>query len=512
MFPAVSSPRTPGTGTRRGPLGGVGPGSTPRATSRKGLTLGSSLSSPVLFSPAGRRSSLSSRGTPTRIFPHHSITESVNYDVKTFGSSLPVKVIEALTLTEVDDQLTVHIDEGGWACLVCKEKLIIWKIALSPITKLSVCKELQLPPSDFHWSADLVALSYSATSGEAHSTQAVTVMVATREGSIRYWPSLASEDTYTETFIDLGGDKTYSFLTAVQGGSFILSSSGGQLIRLIPESIGKIHQHILPQGQGVLSGIGRKVSSLLGILSPSSDLILSSVLWDRDRASFYSLTSSNISKWELDDSSEKQAHSWDINRVLKENIIDAIWGSESNYEAIKEGVNIRYLDLKQNCDGLLILAAAWHLADSPCLVYYSLITVEDNGYQMSDAVTVEVTQYNPPFQSEDLTICRLMVPNFSNQTACLYTENAVYMCSTGTGKFSLPQEKIVFNTQGDSILGAGSCGGIPILFSRNSGLVSITSRENVSILAEDLEDSLASSVAGPGNEVTWFHNFFFKYS
>ncbi|XP_055281818.1 nuclear pore complex protein Nup133 isoform X1 [Moschus berezovskii] len=504
MFPVVSSPRTPGTGTRRGPLGAVGPGSTPRATGRKGLTLGSSVSSPVLFSPAGRRSSLSSRGTPTRIFPHHSITESVNYDVKTFGSSLPVKVIEALTLSEVDDQLTVHIDEGGWACLVCKEKLIIWKIALSPITKLSVCKELQLPPSDFHWSANLVALSYSATSGEAHSTQAVTVMAATREGSVRYWPSLASEDTYTETCIDLGGDKTYSFLTAVQGGSFILSSSGGQLIRLIPESIGKIHQHILPQGQGVLSGIGRKVSSLLGILSPSSDLILSSVLWDRERASFYSLTSSNICKWELDDSSEKQAHSWDINRVLKENIIDAIWGSESNYEAIKEGVNIRYLDLKQNCDGLLILAAAWHLADSPCLVYYSLITVEDNGYQMSDSVTVEVTQYNPPFQSEDLTVCRLMVPNFSNQTACLYTESTVYMCSTGTGKFSLPQEKIVFNTQGDSILGAGSCGGIPILFSRNSGLVSITSRENVSILAEDLEDSLASSVAGPGNESVVF--------
>lgn len=49
-------------------------------------------------------------------------------------------------------------------------------------------------------------------------------------------------------------------------------------------------------------------------------------------------------------------------------------------------------------DGLVVLAAAWHPADSPCLVYYSLVTVEDNGYQMSDAVTVEVTQYNPPFQ------------------------------------------------------------------------------------------------------------------
>ncbi|XP_017381983.1 nuclear pore complex protein Nup133-like [Cebus imitator] len=136
MFPAASSPRTPGPGSRRGPLVGLGPGSTPRTASRKGLPLGSAVSSPVLFSPVGRRSSLSSRGTPTRMFPHHSITDAVNYDVKTFGSSLPVKVMEALTLAEVDDQMTVYIDEGGWACLVCKEKLIVWKIALSPITKV----------------------------------------------------------------------------------------------------------------------------------------------------------------------------------------------------------------------------------------------------------------------------------------------------------------------------------------------------------------------------------------
>ncbi|XP_003473451.1 nuclear pore complex protein Nup133 isoform X1 [Cavia porcellus] len=500
MFPGIPSPRTPGPGSRRLPLVGIGPNSTPRAASRRGQSLGSAVFSPVLFSPVSRRSSLSSRGTPTRILPHHSITETVNYDVRTVGSSLPVKVMEALTLAEVDDQLSVHIDEGGWACLVCKEKLLVWKIMLSSVTKLSVCKELQLPPSDFHWSADLVAVSYSAASGEAHSVQAVAVMVVTREGSIRYWPSLAGEDTFTETFVDLGGDRMCRFLTAVQGGSFILASVGSQLIRLIPEGSGKIHQHVLPQGQGMLSGIGRRVSSLFGILSPSSDLILAGVLWDRRRSSFYSLTNSNVNRWELDDSSEKLTYSWDLNRVLKENITDAIWGSESNYEVIKEGVNIQYLDLKQNCDGLLILAAAWHPADSPCLVYYSLITVEDNGCQMSDAVTVEVTQYNPPFQSEDLIMCRLMVPDFSNQAAYLYTESAVYVCSTGTGKFSLPQEKIVFSAQGDGILGAGSCGSVPILFSRNSGLVSITSRESVSLLAEDMEESLASSITGPGNE------------
>ncbi|KAM5235648.1 nuclear pore complex protein Nup133 [Ctenodactylus gundi] len=504
MFPVASSPRPPAPGSRRAAPGGAGPSSTPRGAARRGLALGSAVGSPALFSPVARRASLSSRGTPTRTFPHHSVTESVNYDVRTFGPSLPVRVMEALALAEVDDQLSVHIDEGGWACLVCTEKLLVWKITLSPVTKLSVCKELQLPPSDSRGSSDLVALSCPTTSGEAHSVQAVAVMVATREGSIRYWPSLAGEDTYTETSVDLGGDRTCRFLTAAQGRSFILASAGNQLVRLVPESSGRIHQHALPQGQGMLSGIGRKVSSLFGILSPSIDHMLAGILWDRGGSGFYSLTSSNMSKWELDDSSERHVYSWDVHRALKESITDAIWGSESNYEAIREGVNTRYLDLKQNCDGLLILAAAWHPADSPCLVYYSLVTVEDTGCQGSDAVTVEVTQYNPPFQSEDLIMCRLMVPDFSNQTAYLYTENAVYVCATGTGKCSLPQEKIVFSAQGDGILGVGSCGGVPILFSRNSGLVSVTSRENMPLLAEDLEESLASSVAGAGSESVVF--------
>lgn len=67
---------------------------------------------------------------------------------------------------------------------------------------------------------------------------------------------------------------------------------------------------------------------------------------------------------------------------------------------------------------------------------------------------------------------------------------------------------IVFFLLGDRILGAGSCGGIPILFSKKSGLVSVTPRENVSVLAEDLEDSLASSIAGPSNEVMWLQVVF----
>ncbi|XP_074781437.1 nuclear pore complex protein Nup133 isoform X3 [Athene noctua] len=500
MFPsAPASPRTPGGSARRN-LGSAAASPLSRLGGRKNLAVVAAASSPVLFSPVARRSgSLSARATPTRVIQHPSASETVNYDVKAFGSSLPVKVMEALKKADANDQLSVQVDESGWAWLVHKERLIIWKIGQSPVAKLSLCKELQLPPSDFQWSSSLAAISCLSSSGEAPSLQSLAIMVATSEGSVRYWPNLAHEGSYTETFTDFGGSLC-SFLTPVKGGSFVLSSSRGQLVRLIPDSSGKIHQHALPQGQGMFSGIGRKVSSLLGILSPGHDAVISSVLWDKERSSFYMLTSSNLNKWEIDDSSERYILSWDINRILKEHITDAIWGSESNYEDIKGGVNVQYMDLQQNRDGLVILAAAWHPGDHPCLVYYTLITVEDKGYQMSDDVVVEVTQYNPSFQSEEEVLCCLVVPDYFSHAAYLYKEDEVFACSTGTGRISLPQEKIIFGIQGDSILGAGSCTGLPIFFTKKSGLIAILSRENISVLPEDLEDSLSSSVAGPRSE------------
>ncbi|KAM4681232.1 nuclear pore complex protein Nup133 isoform 2-T2 [Amazona ochrocephala] len=500
MFPsAPASPRTPSGSARRN-LGSAAPSPLSRPGGRKNMPAVAVANSPVLFSPVARRGgTLSARATPARVIQLPSASETINYDVKGFGSSLPVKVMEALKKADADDQLSVQVDESGWAWLVHKERLIVWKIGQSPVAKLSLCKELQLPPSDFQWSSSLATISCLGASGEVPSLQSLAIMVATSEGSVRYWPSLAHEGSYTETFTDFGGSLC-SFLTAVKGGSFILSSSSGQLVRLIPDSSGKIHQHALPQGQGMFSGIGRKVSSLLGILSPGNDAVISSVLWDKERSSFYMLTSSNLNKWEIDDSSERYILSWDINRILKEHITDAIWGSESNYEDIKGGVNIQYMDLQQNRDGLVILAAAWHPGDRPCLVYYTLITVEDKGYQMSDDVVVEVTQYNPSFQSEEEVVCCLIVPDYFSHAAYLYKENEVFACSTGTGRISLPQEKIIFGIQGDSILGAGSCTGLPIFFAKKSGLTTILSRENTSVLPEDLEDSLSCSVAGPRSE------------
>lgn len=48
--------------------------------------------------------------------------------------------------------------------------------------------------------------------------------------------------------------------------------------------------------------------------------------------------------------------------------------------------------------GLVVLVAAWHPSDTPCLAYFGLVTLQDSGATISDQFYVEVTKYSPPFQ------------------------------------------------------------------------------------------------------------------
>uniref|UniRef100_A0A4W3HQZ9 Nucleoporin 133 n=1 Tax=Callorhinchus milii TaxID=7868 RepID=A0A4W3HQZ9_CALMI len=418
------------------------------------------------------------------------VSDTVNYDIRSFGSSLPVKVMEALTLAEEDEPISVKISESGWTWLVSGEKVIFWKIGQMSVTKLSVCKELQLPPSECLFVADLIAVSYQ---NESSSVQSLSVMAASREGTVRYWPSLAHEGSFTEITVDLGGNEC-EFLIAIMGGGFILASHSNQLLRLTPDSSGKVSQRPVQQSQGMLSGLSRRVSSLFGILTPTSDVV--SILWDEENECLYTLTSSSLNKWEVDETSERHVLSWDLNRGLKEYLADAIWGLDENFEAVKAGVKVRYLDLQLSKDGLVILTATWNLSDEPCLIYYTLTTVQDTGYQISDDIRLEVTEYAPEYH-----VIRFLIPEFSNPAAYLYSSDIIFACCTGTGRSSLPQEKIVLNTPGDGILGAGSCAGSPVIFCRNSGLLAIGPKESVSTLPENIEDSLALAASEAALEV-----------
>lgn len=66
-----------------------------------------------------------------------------------------------------------------------------------------MCKELQLPGSDYNYTADLVAVT-SATPLHMASVQSISVLAVSAEGTARLWPSLAQEGNYTETDVGLG--------------------------------------------------------------------------------------------------------------------------------------------------------------------------------------------------------------------------------------------------------------------------------------------------------------------
>ncbi|XP_043093975.1 nuclear pore complex protein Nup133 isoform X2 [Puntigrus tetrazona] len=410
---------------------------TPRTGARK---------SGLLFSP--RRSAVTARSTPTRVQSHAAV-DSYHFDVQTFGSSLPVKVMEALTMADVDDQISVKVEASGWAWMVCGERLIIWKVSQTSVAKLSVCKDLQLPSSEFAYSADLISIASSAAL-ESAPAQAISALAVSPDGAARFWPSLAHDGTYTETSLDLGGH-VCNYVAAVKGGSFIVSSYRGHLLRLSPDSSGKLQQRPVQQGQGMLSGIGRRVSSLFGIRGQPADLT----------------------------------------------------DSESNYSEIKKGVIVSYLDMQHSKAGLVLLAAAWHPGDTPCVAYFCLVTLAESTAPSPDLLTVEVTKHNPPFQSEEeLQKTRLVLPDPSSPAAYLYNEELVFACSTGAGRGGLAEEKISFSSPGDRIRGGGVCAGLPVFFSQNSGLVAVLARESASLLPDTMEDSLCTSVAGPGPEGT----------
>ncbi|XP_054634991.1 nuclear pore complex protein Nup133 [Dunckerocampus dactyliophorus] len=463
----------------------TGPSSARRQQTR---TPARRASSSLLLTP--RRTPLSARPTPGREQSHG---DCLSYDVQTFGSSLPVKVMEALTVVDAEEPISVKVSESGWAWMVCGDRLIIWKICQRAVAKLCVCKELQLPNSQYDYTADLVAVT-SVAPLETAAVQAISVLAVAAEGTARLWPSLSQEGNYTEIDLDLGD--LCSFVVAVTGGSFIVSSVKSRLLRVCADASGRLQYRALHQGHGVLSGIGRRVSSLFGILSPPANDTLHSVLWVGEASCLYTLTSSHLSKWEVDESSEQQTVSWDAQRALTESITDAIWGSESNYEAIRDGVNVAFLDVKLGQAGLVVLAAAWHPSDTPRLVYFCLVTLQDVGAAISNQFTVEVTKYNPAFQSEaELHATRLMLPASPGLTAFLYNKELVFACSTGSSRGGLPDERIPFSSPGDSVRGGGCCANLPIFFSQNSGLVAVVARESASILPETVEDSLCSSLA-----------------
>lgn len=108
------------------------------------------------------------------------VIDSAHHRLSAYGSMLPVLVVEAISNEDVPVQsLSIKINANGWACLVSGTSLFLWKFNSGP-SRTCPCFELELPPSDLTFKADLVTLLPVAGSDEA-----VSVLAVSPEGIVR---------------------------------------------------------------------------------------------------------------------------------------------------------------------------------------------------------------------------------------------------------------------------------------------------------------------------------------
>lgn len=77
---------------------------------------------------------------------------------------------------------------------------------------------MQLPSSEYNYTADLVAVTSTAPL-EMAAVQSISVLAVAAEGAARYWPSFSQEGNYTETDVDLGD--LCNFVVAVRVSRFL---------------------------------------------------------------------------------------------------------------------------------------------------------------------------------------------------------------------------------------------------------------------------------------------------
>ncbi|KAI8482592.1 hypothetical protein Bbelb_396590 [Branchiostoma belcheri] len=404
------------------------------------------------------------------------IEETTGHVVQSYGSSLPVLVTEALTLADRDTELSVHLGENGWA----------WLSAL--------CKELSLPPSDLSHSADLVSVQPSS---DGH---AVSVMVASPEGIVRYWPSLAHEGSCVEISAEVNGEECLC-LTSCQPQGYVLATVSGQLLLLTPASVAgqtTVNSRILQVPRGMFAGIGRRVSSLFAFGAQPAEAtggttisrVLSGQETGEDTRSLYILTGNSLQKWEISDTGpDKVLFECELGEMLRNNAIQAIWGSSPDVADVANRVQLWILDMQLTRDGTVILASVSDPEATPAQMYFVLATLPTAGASAPSRLSsFSLVNYSVKYQPQDQEAAlnyHLLVPGVRGKSAYIYTNNLVVF-ATVSG-FPQPQDKVEFRSPGDRILGAGCCDGQALLFSNISGIVMVSMVD----VQPSMDDSMA---------------------
>lgn len=204
------------------------------------------------------------------------ICRTPNHSVEKFGSSLPVLVTESLTFADRNTVVSVNVSQDGWTWLVCGRKLLVWQCKTTihdpkqkRTTFMNQCRELQLPQSDLAHKASCIAVWLQP------GQQVPSCMAVSPEGTVRYWASIANEESSVETSAELTGQEV-DCLTCIPGHGCVLATTTCTVALLQIQSTGGrniITTRVLKNNKNWLGGIGRRMSSLIFGSIPQSPVL-----------------------------------------------------------------------------------------------------------------------------------------------------------------------------------------------------------------------------------------------
>ncbi|CAI8057983.1 Nuclear pore complex protein Nup133 [Geodia barretti] len=288
-----------------------------------------------LLNVSSRRSlHTSSRATPSVANRSQragqAIKETAHHVVKALNSPVPVQVQE--TLRGDLSSVSVRLHESGWAWLVCgrSRRLLLWRYG--PKETAARCFQLSLPLHSSEWNADLIIVCGKLTS------TCVGVLAVSGDGHLYYWDNALRERSApsSDGTVDVGSGRVIVSRPVLQDSRAVLLTSNGSLLLIQPpsNSQGSLTARTLHTPQGILSGFGRRVSSLFfgsaGGDQSSVEGRSIAVLDSHSGTSchLFVLVSSSLQllqKWVIEDGREQMVFELSLEPVIGASVIQRDW-------------------------------------------------------------------------------------------------------------------------------------------------------------------------------------------
>lgn len=433
-----------------------------------------------------------SRAQPKVPLNSQLLEETDQHRVETYGFPLPVQISEVLTNKSGDHHISAKIDPSGWAWLVIGRKLFIWRYVPSATSKGVFCKELTLPASEMHYSADLICvLSSGGDSGS--NVSLVSIMAASPEGLVRYWPSLIHDSAVVDMETDLMASQCHS-LTAFPPHSCILVTTNNELL-LLSGSQKEIKCHNLNSSNSVFSDFGRRVSSFIFGSQPVSNkdanwqrVLISNVKADNSRELLV-LSENQLFKWNIQQTGqsvfqEKLHFQLQLERLFQEATVCAL---QVDPNAVTS-CTVWCIDVALCSSDIIILAAVSLGGVHSTQLLYSLGTLKTDTESMpSQLENFNILQYSAAYnesREQELLSFKLLLPP-QNSSAFVYGSNLVICAPVNQADEVLNKIDL---SPGNSILGSGFHGNKPLFFSMKYGIITVTVTE--AVVREQIDDSV----------------------